>query len=427
MLDRKYVLDSAELVKQNCARRGARADIDRFVALEAERKTKLGEVEQLNRQANEVSKSIGKAKDAEEREARKAEGRRLREQTTAVEAELQKVAEEADAILRAIPNMTHPDAPVGDSEEANRELRRGKHQPRTFEFKPLDHVELAEKRDLIDFEAGAKVAGHGFYFLKNEAVLLELALQRYALDLLIAEGFTPTITPDLARNEILQGTGYIPRGPETQIYSIADSDLSLVATAEITLGGLLSDEILEDDSLPIKLCGISHCYRTEAGAGGRAARGLYRVHQFTKVEMFAFTLPGQSDRMLDYFCELECRIFDGLAIPYRVIDTATGDLGGPAYRKFDLEAWMPGRGEAGEYGEVTSTSNCTDYQARRLAIRYRHKGEKGTSFVHTLNGTAIAISRALIAILENYQQADGSVIIPDALRNLVGKDRISRS
>ena len=257
-------------------------------------------------------------------------------------------------------------------------------------------------------------------------MLLELALQRYALDVLMREGFTPTITPDLARNEILQGTGYIPRGPETQIYSIADTDLSLVATAEITLGGLLSGEILDPAKLPIKLCGISHCYRTEAGAGGRAARGLYRVHQFTKVEMFAFTLPEQSEAMLDYFCDLECRLFDGLGIAYRVVDTATGDLGGPAYRKFDLEAWMPGRGDQGEYGEVTSTSNCTDYQARRLGIRYR-TGEKGTAFVHTLNGTAIAISRALIAMLENYQQADGSVVVPEVLRSWVGRDRISSS
>jgi seryl-tRNA synthetase len=200
--------------------------------------------------------------------------------------------------------------------------------------------------------------------------------------------------------------------------------LSLVATAEITLGGLLSGEILDPATLPVKLCGISHCYRTEAGAGGRAVRGLYRVHQFTKVEMFAYTLPDQSQDMLNYFCDLECQLFDGLGIAYRVVDTATGDLGGPAYRKFDLEAWMPGRGAAGEYGEVTSTSNCTDYQARRLDIRYR-TGEKGTAFVHTLNGTAIAISRALIAILENYQHADTSVTVPEALRAWVGKDRIA--
>jgi seryl-tRNA synthetase len=322
-----------------------------------------------------------------------------------------------------MPNMSHPNAPVGADDQSNLEIRRGSHEPPQFDFKPLDHVELAEKLCLIDFEAGAKVTGHGFYFLKNDAVLLELALQRYALELLLREGFTPTITPDLARNEILQGTGYIPRGPETQIYSIAESDLSLVATAEITLGGLHSNEILDPAVLPIKLCGISHCYRTEAGAGGRASRGLYRVHQFTKVEMFAYTLPEGSEDMLNYFCDLECQLFDGLGIAYRVVDTATGDLGGPAYRKFDLEAWMPGRGEAGEYGEVTSTSNCTDFQARRLGIRYR-TGEKGTAFVHTLNGTAIAISRAIIAVLENYQQADGSIAVPPALRSWMGKDRI---
>ncbi len=424
MLDRRFVADNVDLIQENCNRRGTTVDVRRFADLETKRRAQQAEVEELNRRANEVSKSIGKAKDEAEREARKAEGRALRERTAAAQLELDHLTAEADAILKSIPNLSHPDAPQGADDQANLEIRRGQHQPRKFDFQPLDHVTLAERLGLLDLEAGAKVAGHGFYFLKNEAVLLELALQRYALDLLMREGFSPTITPDLARNEILQGTGYIPRGPETQIYSIADSDLSLVATAEITLGGLLSGEILDAGSLPIKLCGISHCYRTEAGAHGRTSRGLYRVHQFTKVEMFAFTLPDQSDAMLDYFCELEGRIFDGLGIPYRVVDTATGDLGGPAYRKFDLEAWMPGRGEGGEYGEVTSTSNCTDYQARRLAIRYR-TGEKGTALVHTLNGTAVAISRALIAILENYQQADGSVVVPDALVPWVGKDRIA--
>lgn len=426
MLDRKFIVDNVESVRRNCQNRGVRVDVDRFVELEGLRKARLTEIEQLNRQANEVSKSIGKAKDEAEREARKAEGRRLREQTTTLTTELDRLTEEADGLHRGIPNMSHPAAPLGADDQSNLEIRKGKTPLPQFAFKPLDHVQIAEKLGLIDFEGGAKVAGHGFYFLKNGAVLLELALQRYAIDLLMQEAFVPTITPDLARNEILQGTGYIPRGPETQIYSIADSDLSLVATAEITLGGLLSGEILDVEKLPIKLCGISHCYRTEAGAHGRATRGLYRVHQFTKVEMFAFTVPEESDRMLEHFCDLECRLFDGLGIPYRVVDTATGDLGGPAYRKFDLEAWMPGRGNAGEYGEVTSTSNCTDYQSRRLGIRYRVPGEKGTKFVHTLNGTAIAISRALIAILENYQQADGTVAVPKALRPLLG-DRFSLS
>jgi seryl-tRNA synthetase len=427
MLDRKFVAENLELVRRNCVNRGAKADLDRFAALEADRRSHQAALDELNRQANEVSKSIGAAKDAAQRELRKEEGRRLREQAAAAQARLEQTLSDAETILRTIPNLTHPDAPLGADDQANLEVRRGQHAPRKFDFKPLDHVDLGHKLDLFDFEAGAKVAGAGFYFLKNDAVLLELALQQYAVRLLIGHGFTPTITPDLARNEILQGTGYIPRGPETQIYSIADSDLSLVATAEITLGGMLADEILDEQRLPLKVCGISHCYRTEAGAGGRASRGLYRVHQFTKVEMFAFTLPDQSEAMLDHFCQLECQIFDGLGIPYRVVDTASGDLGGPAYRKFDLEAWMPGRGAEGEYGEVTSTSNCTDYQARRLGIRFRRKGEKGTAFVHTLNGTAVAISRAIIAVLENYQQADGSITVPEALRPFVGKERIVAS
>lgn len=421
MLDHRFIVENAEKVQENCRNRGVAADVDRFVALEAERRAKQQDMDGLNRQANEVSKSIGKAKDADEREARKAEGRRLRDRCTQVQAEIEKIGEELLAIQRSIPNMTHPDAPVGPGEQSNREVARGKTPIAKFDFPAKDHVEIAEKLDLVDLEAGARVAGHGFYFLKNEAVLLELALQRYALDVIMSEGFVPTTTPDLARNDILQGIGFIPRGPETQIYSVENTDLSLVATAEITLGGLMSGVTLDAESLPIKLCGISHCFRTEAGAAGRASRGIYRVHQFTKIEMFAYTLPGESDVMLDHLRSLECRIFDGLGIPYRVIDTATGDLGGPAYRKFDLEAWMPGRNE---FGEVTSTSNCTDYQARRLNIRYRVKGEKGTHFLHTLNGTAVAITRALVAILENYQQADGSVVIPEALRPWVGKERI---
>ncbi|MFH1923283.1 MAG: serine--tRNA ligase, partial [Planctomycetota bacterium] len=348
-------------------------------------------------------------------------GRRLRQQVTEAKAEMDRVAGELAAIHRLIPNLSHPEAPVGADDKANLEVSQGKTPRPDFDFEPLDHVELGEKLGLVDLEAGARVAGHGFYFLRNEAVLLELALQHYAVDMLIREGFTPTTTPDLARNEILEGIGFNPRGPETQIYSIENSDLSLVATAEITLGGLLAGQTVDAEELPIKLCGISHCFRTEAGAHGRATRGIYRVHQFTKIEMFAFTLPDQSDAMHEHIRDVECRLFDGLGIPYRVVDTATGDLGGPAYRKFDLEAWMPGRGE---YGEVTSTSNCTDYQARRLDIRYRTKGQKGTQFLHTLNGTAIAVTRALIAILENYQERDGSVVIPEALRPLVGKERI---
>jgi seryl-tRNA synthetase len=423
MLDKRFILENAAVVQENCTRRGVKVDVDRFVDLESQRRKLQAEIEELSRLANQVSKSIGQAKDDAEREARKDEGRRLREMKEKIEEHMERLAAEAAVIHNAMPNLTHAEAPVG-GEDASKELRHGKVDVRPFSFPVQDHVALAEQHDLIDFEGGARVAGHGFYFLKKEATLLELALQQYTMEFLVREGFTPMVTPDLARGDVLKGIGFIPRGPETQIYSVENHDLNLVATAEITLGGLYAGQVVEAEKLPIKLCGISHCFRTEAGAAGRASRGLYRVHQFTKVEMFAFTLPEQSEDMHNYFRDLECEIFDGLGVPYRVLDIATGDLGGPAYRKFDLEAWMPGRGVAGEYGEVTSTSNCTDYQSRRLDIRYKVKGEKGTQLVHTLNGTAIAISRGIIAILENYQQADGSITIPEVLRKWVGKDRI---
>lgn len=426
MLDRKFIVENAEAVKKNCENRGVRADVDRLISLEADRKKKLLEVQELNTQANEVSKKIGPAKDPAEREALKEQGRILREKKEAAQKEHDELDATSLALAKTIPNMTHPEAPIGGDDQSNTVIAFGKHQPRKFDFKPLDHVILGQQLDMIDFEGGARTTGAGFYFLKNDAVLLELALQQYAITELMKRGFVPTITPDLARDDVLEGIGFMPRGPETQVYSIENSDLSLVGTAEITLGGLYAGHIFEEDQLPLKLCGISHCYRTEAGAAGRASRGLYRVHQFTKVEMFGYSVPEKSDEMLLDLKQIECDLFDGLGIPYRVVDTATGDLGGPAYRKFDLEAWMPGRGESGEYGEVTSTSNCTDYQARRLNVRYKKKGEKGTHFAHTLNGTAIALSRGIIAVMENYQQADGTIQVPEVLRKFVGKDFLGK-
>jgi seryl-tRNA synthetase len=316
--------------------------------------------------------------------------------------------------------MTHPDAPVGSGDDANVELRIVG-TPRTFSFKPKDHLEIGRALDLIDFETGGKVSGSGFYFLKNDAVMLDLALQQFAMQKLARAGFTPVITPDLARIQILEGIGFNPRGNETQVYSVENTDLCLVGTAEITLGGMLADTVLEEKDLPRRFVGLSHCFRTEAGASGRASKGLYRVHQFTKVEMFAFTTPEQSGPLHLELLNLEEEIFQELGIPYRVIDTCTADLGGPAYRKFDLEAWMPGFFDGGGFGEVTSTSDCGDYQARRLNIRYKSEGQKGTRFVHTLNGTAVALSRAIIAILENYQREDGLVDVPAVLVPIMGK------
>lgn len=423
MLDRKFILENLEAVRQNCVNRNVNVDLDRFAELENMRKDLQKQSEDLNRQANELSKSIGKAKDENERNDLKEQGKSLRAQKADVDEKLVEIASELNVIHAAIPNMTHPDAPIGVDDKDNLELMRGATPLPEFDFEPLDHVQLGQKLDLIDFEAGARVAGSGFYFLKNEAVILDLALQMYAMNTLIRDGFTPMSTPDLAKQSILQGTGFNPRGNETQIYSIENTDLSLIATAEIPLGGMLAGEVVDADVLPLKFCGTSHCFRTEAGAAGKASRGLYRVHQFSKVEMFAFTLPEDSEQMLFHLREMEMKIFDGLKIPYRVVDTSTGDLGGPAYRKFDLEAWMPGRND---FGEVTSTSNCTDYQARRLNARYKVKGEKGTHLLHTLNGTAIAISRGLLAVMENYQQKDGSIVVPEVLRPYTCFDVISR-
>ncbi len=423
MLDRKYILENAEAVKQNCVNRGMTESVDELVQLETQRKEKLQAAEDFNRQSNEFSKQIGKAP-AEERDALKEKAKELREAKGKAQAEHDELDVRIREIQLTLPNMAHPDAPIGKDDKANLEISKGKHSPRTFDFEIQDHVELGQKWDWIDFEGGARTTGSGFYFLKNEIVLLDLALQQWAVNELVKRGFTPTMTPDLATDSVLEGIGFNPRGPETQVYSIENMPLSLIGTAEITLGGLYSGVTLSDEDLPIKLCGISHCYRTEAGAAGRATRGLYRVHQFTKVEMFAFCLPDASDALHEELLQIECELFDALEVPYRVVDTATGDLGGPAYRKYDLEAWMPGRGEGGEYGEVTSTSNCTDYQARRLNVRFKKTGVKGTQFVHTLNGTAIALSRALISILENHQNSDGSVNIPIALQPIIGKEKI---
>jgi seryl-tRNA synthetase len=420
MLDPQFIRDNLEAVKANCRNRNVNADVDRVIELDYFRRQMIQEAQIRQQRQNELSKLIAKEKDAVKKEELIFEGRELRHVAANAAIPLKDVEEKLQQALLTIPNMSHPEAPVGNE---NKVLRHWE-ELRQFDFPPKDHVALAEALDLVDFEAGSKVAGQKFYFLKNEAVLLELALVQYAMGVLIREGYTPIITPDVARNDVLEGIGFIPRGPETQIYSLENTDLSLIATAEITLGGMHRDQILDELQLPIKYVGLSHCFRTEAGAPGRDTRGLYRVHQFTKVEMFAFCAPDQSESIHQELLRIEETIFQGLNLPYQVIDTCTGDLGGPAYRKFDLEAWMPGRGKAGEYGEVTSTSSCTDYQARRLNIRYKIPGQKGTRFVHTLNGTAVAVSRAILAIVENYQQTDGSVAVPKILQPWVGKERI---
>ncbi|MGF1472925.1 MAG: serine--tRNA ligase [Rubrobacteraceae bacterium] len=418
MLDLKFIRDNVEAVKENCINRGVEADVDLVVELGDRRSGLIGELNELRQRQNILSKEIPRSS-PEERGSLIEESKGVKAQIPQRDAELYEVEARLKVEQLNIPNMTHPDSPIGKDDTENVEIRRSGEIPR-FAFEPKDHVELGESLGIIDFDAGAKTTGSKFYFLRGDAVLLELGLIRYAMDVITGRGYEPTITPDLARDEALIGTGFIPRGPEAQIYSVENTDLSLIATAEIPLAGQLANEIVDEAELPLRFAGLSHCFRTEAGAHGRASRGLYRVHQFTKVEMFAFTTPEQSGEIHEEMVGIEERIFQGLGLPYRVVDICTGDLGGAAYRKYDLEAWMPGRND---FGEVTSTSNTTDYQARRLAIRYRPEGGR-PQLLHTLNGTALAISRALIALLEIYQQEDGSVALPEALVPYVGKERM---
>ncbi|HKH58289.1 MAG TPA: serine--tRNA ligase [Rubrobacter sp.] len=422
MLDLKYIRDNVKAVEENCKNRGVEADVGLVVELADRRSALIQESNELKQRQNQLAKSIGRERDEGARARLIEESRAMKERLPSKEAELHEVEERLREEQLKIPNMTHPDSPIGKDDTENVEIRRWGEIP-DFPFEPKDHVELGDALGIIDFDAGAKTTGSKFYFLRGDAVLLELGLIRYALDIIMEGGYQPTITPDLARDQMLVGTGFIPRGPETQIYSVEDSDLSMIATAEITLAGQHTDDIIEERDLPLRYAGLSHCFRTEAGSHGRASRGLYRVHQFTKVEMFAFTTPEGSEEIHDEMVEIEERIFQGLGLPYRVVDICTGDLGGAAYRKYDLEAWMPGRSE---FGEVTSTSNTTDYQARRLAIRYRKEGGR-PQLLHTLNGTAIAMSRALVSLLEIYQQQDGSVVLPEALVPYVGKERLNSS
>jgi seryl-tRNA synthetase len=412
MLDYRFIVENLSAVKKNIAHRYMKADADAVVRL-FNRCTELTTVLQSLQQQRNANAAAMKGKiEPDKRVALIEEGKKLKEDIAVAEAELSKTEAELATEGRRVPNMAHPDAPLGKEDKDNLEVKRVG-EPAKFDFIPADHVKLGQDLDIIDFDSATKVSGTKFYYLKNEGVFLELGLVRYALDILQKRGFTPFITPDVAKEEILEGIGFNPRGEESNVYIVEDEGTCLVGTAEITLGGYYSNTILSREKLPLRMAGLSHCFRREAGAAGQFSKGLYRVHQFTKLEMFVYCLPEDSDRFHEELRSIEEEIFTGLEIPFRVVDTCTGDLGAPAYRKWDLEAWMPGRNN-GEWGEVTSTSNCTDYQARRLNIKYKD-GEGKNRFVHMLNGTAIAVSRGIIAVLENFQQADGSVRLPKAL------------
>jgi seryl-tRNA synthetase len=403
MLDVKLLRREPDQVRAALARRGSADAVDRLLELDARRREVLPELEGLRAERNEASEAIGNAKrsgeDASEAiEKMRGVGARIKE----LEGELTTVDAGLDELLATLPNL--PDPTAADEDDVVKEWG----EPRQG---GKDHVDLLD--GLIDLEAGARVAGSRFVYLKGDVVLLEFALVRWALELLGGKGFTPVVPPVLVREEALFGTGFLP-DTEQQIYSIPDDGLYLAGTSEVPLSYLHAGQILEEPQLPIRYAGFSTCFRREAGAAGKDTRGIFRVHQFDKVEMFTFVRPEDSPAEHLRLLSIEEEIFQALQVPYRVVNIGVGELGNSAAKKFDLEAWLPGDG-GGRYREVTSCSNTTDYQARRLDIRYRPVGGKGTEHVHTLNGTAVAVGRTIIAIVENHQQDDGSIRIPEVL------------
>ncbi|OHD11373.1 MAG: serine--tRNA ligase [Spirochaetes bacterium GWD1_27_9] len=421
MVDIKFVKENLEIVKENIKKRNVKADAEKVIELYNKKNSLQLQLDGIRNKKNENAQKMKGKLPEDERNKLIEEGKDIKNQIASLEEEQKKLEEEYLSEYIKLPNLTHPTTPIGDTDKDSTELKKVGN-PRQFNFKPKDHTVLANDLDIVDFEAGASVAGQKFYYLKNEGCLLELALVQFAMRLLVEKGFTPYMTPDMAKSSILEGIGFAPRGNETNIYSIENSDLCLIATAEITIGGMFLNKVLEEKNLPLKMAGFSHCFRTEAGAAGQATRGLYRVHQFSKVEMFVICKPEDSDKILEDLRSIEEEIYTKLGIPYRVLDIASGDLGNPAYKKYDLEAWMPGRGE---YGEITSTSNCTDFQSRRLNIKFKDSEGKN-KFVHMLNGTAIAVPRVIISILENFQREDGSVEIPEVLVPYIGSKEITR-
>ena len=412
MLNINLIRENPEVVKEGVRKKGYDAGlVDKVLEADMARRELIVKVDDSRKERNEVAGAEQRTKDIEQR------GREIKEELKTLEPQLKELEEQFENALGQIPNLPSDKAPTGAGEEDNKEVSVWGEPDKT---KSKDHLEIGKTLGIIDFERGAKVAGSGFYYLKGDGALLELALVQYGLKFLNERGFTPVITPDLAQKRFYEGTGYLPKGEEAQTYTINDGELGLIATAEVTLAGYHADEILNSKDLPKQYAGYSHCFRMESGAYGKYSKGLYRVHQFSKVEMFAFTKAEESESIHEGFLKLEEEFWQSLGIPYRVLEMCTGDLGAQAARKFDLEAWMPGRGD---YGEITSTSNTTDYQARNLNIKYRDGNE--TKFSHTINGTLVATPRAIIAILENGLEEDGSVVIPEVLRQYIGKSQIT--
>ncbi|WKZ24394.1 MAG: serine--tRNA ligase [Patescibacteria group bacterium] len=412
MLDLDFIRKNSELVKQNTLNRNSQADIDELLRLDEDRRSLIATIEELRSTRNKVSRQHQKPSAEEIIEMKK-----VGEEIVELEKKLTDIEEALKKIWLSVPNLTHSEVLVSDDENNNPVLEQVGEMPKFF-FEAKDHLELALNLDLLDLEKAAKVTGAKFYYLKKELAVLQLALVQYVMKMIIDKGYSALNGPDLIKTELLEALGFNPRGESSQVYHLEEHGLSLIGTSEVTLGAYHANEVLEQKALPLKYVSHSRCYRTEAGSYSKFSKGIFRVHQFDKVEMFVFCLPEDSEKIHNELLAIQKEIFNSLGLTYRIVDHCTADLGAPALRTFDLEAWFPGKpntqGEIGDWGEVTSVSQCGDYQSRGLNIKYlQDNGEK--ALVHTLNGTGIAVTRAIAAIMEQFQTADGKVSIPEVL------------
>ncbi|MBO7720161.1 serine--tRNA ligase [Candidatus Saccharibacteria bacterium] len=409
MLDINFIRQNLDLVEKSTKEKGYKTDISAILKKDDERKTLLTKVESLRTERNAVASQMKGGKPAPELIKK---GKEIKLELAGLEKELDSLTNEVTTALKSVPNVIFDDVPLG-GEECSVEVKKwGKNKA-----KGIDHLDFATSRDWVDFERGAKVAGNKFYYLKGGLALLENALLQFGLQKVQEHGFTYMTTPDLVSSRVLEGTGFAPRSSEqSDEYFIEGEDLALIATAEMTITGYHMDEILDEKDLPLFYAGYSACFRKEAGAYGKYTRGLFRVHQFNKLEMYCFCLPEQSKEIHEKILEIEEDIWQSLGIPYHVINIAAGDLGAPAAKKYDLEYWSPVNQK---YQELTSCSNCTDFQSRAVNIRVRKK-DGSLEYVHTLNGTAISLARAMVAVLENYAKEDGKLEVPEVLHPYLG-------
>jgi len=413
MLDIKFIRENTDKVKNGCRKKQVKVDIDELLDTDKKRRELLKIKEALKAEQNKISnkKDIG--------EVQIKEAKKIKEKIKKIDPELKIIEEKFEKLMHQIPNLPLDDVIEGKGEEDNKVLREEGQKPK-FDFKPKDYLTIAEKLDIIDVKRAAKTSGTRFGYLKGDAVLLEFALVQLALETLTKEGFIPVIPPVMLNDKAMRAMGYLERG-EDEVYKIEKDGLYLAGTSEQSIGAMHMGEVFQGKDLPKRYVGFSTCFRREAGSHGKDTKGILRVHQFDKVEMFSFCHPDKSKEEHKFLLSLEEKLMKLLKLPYRVIDICSGDLGDPVAKKWDIETWMPGQNE---YRETHSASNCTNWQARRLNIRFQDKD--GIKFVHTLNGTAFAIGRMLIAIIENYQQKDGSVLIPEVLQKHIGKKKIAK-